>query len=459
MSNSVILKDLFDENELTSRVAASGLSRQESENKAKLFGNCARKLNTIGHTLDAKVIAFYVPGRIEVLGKHTDYAGGRSILAATEKGFCLVAVPAKSKKVRIFDLSFNEDVEFIVSDSIEPKVGHWSNYPMTAVRRLAKNFPKLANGADIVFQSDLPPASGMSSSSAMIVAFFLIMAECNDISGIEEYKLNIKNNEDLAGYLGTVENGQTFGTLVGDKGVGTFGGSEDHTAVLCCQAGFLSQYSYCPIQFEQTIEFPAGYTFVVASSGVAAEKTGSAMEKYNRISKLARCAVEVWNNATGSDEGHLATVLANSKGAADSIRKILQQAKGVEFTAEQLVQRFEHFLAESEQIIPAAGDALAAGDISTFSAKVDYSQQLTETLLENQVPETIFLAKSARRLGAVAASAFGAGFGGSVWAMVKKENMDKFIANWSAEYKSQFPKAAAKVLFIPTRPGPAAFHL
>ena len=245
------LHNYFDIIKLKDRLQIDDkLSESAIQEKAEMIRLCASKL--IGCDIDPQTEAhgFYVPGRIEVLGKHTDYGGGRSVVAAAENGFCYVAVARDDDVLNITDVGSNETITFSLDPELTPQLGHWSNYPMTAVRRLAKNFPKLAKGADIVFQSDLPPASGMSSSSAMIVAFFLIMAECNDISGTEEYKLNIKNKEDLAGYLGTVENGQTFGTFVGYKGVGTFGGSEDHTAVLCCQAGLLSQYSYCPLQFE-----------------------------------------------------------------------------------------------------------------------------------------------------------------------------------------------------------------
>ena len=456
---SRLLKSLFDKDEVTELMESSSLSRLESSNKAELFADCAAALKDNGISEDAGVNAFYVPGRIEVLGKHTDYAGGRSFIAAVEKGFCIVAVPRKDNLVRIFNIAGKDKAEFEVSQAIQPPLGHWSNYPMTAVRRLAKNFSALVSGADIAFLSDLPPASGMSSSSAMIVGFFLVLAECNQITDSQQYKDNIKSKEDLAGYLGTVENGQSFGTLQGDKGVGTFGGSEDHTAILCCKAGTISQYSYCPLQFEQDVGMPVSYQFVVASSGVAAEKTGSAMEKYNRLSELANSAVQIWNKMTGREDPHLAAAIASAPAAAETIRQILEGAVHARFEAKQLLDRFEYFLAESEQIIPAAADSLSKADTATFGAKVDYSQQLAEILLGNQVPQTVFLAKSARRLGAAASTAFGAGFGGSVWAMVKISNTQKFIEEWSAEYKNKFPDAADKALFIPTRPGPAAFAL
>jgi galactokinase len=330
---------------------------------------------------------------------------------------------------------------------------------MTVARRLAKNFPGRLCGAEIAFAGDLPPAAGMASSSAMIVGFFLVLSAFNDLTSRKEYRNNIGSLTDLATYLAKVENGQTFGTLAGDKGVGTFGGSEDHTAILCCQANTLSQYSYRPVRLERTVKFPSGHVFVIASSGIVAEKTGAAMEKYNRASMLCQRAVQIWNKTTKRADPQLAAALASAPTAPNHLQNILQQAGDKKFSPEELLKRLEHFLAESEQIVPAAGTALAAGDLAEFDRQVTRSQQLAETLLGNQVPETVFLARRAHDLGAIAASAFGAGFGGSVWALTKANGAKQFLEKWLALYKSQFPTPAANAVFLLTRPGPAAFEL
>ena len=459
MSKSVTLKTLSDFSEMTGRFCSAGFEQLEAESKAKLFADSAKVLCDSGFDDATEATAFFVPGRIEVLGKHTDYNGGRSILAAVAKGFCFIAVRREDSVVRIFNVAGNEQVDLEIGEEIEARLGHWSNYPATVIRRLAQNFTGSLCGADIAFASDLPPASGMSSSSAMVVGFFLVLSDINDLEDSGEYKNNIGSREDLGEYLGTVENGQTYGTLVGNKGVGTFGGSEDHTAILCCKAGKLSQYSYSPVRFEREVELLSDYVFVVASSGVVAEKTGAALDKYNRASLLCRCAVEVWNKATGRGDRHLAAVIASSADAPDTMRKVLKAANGAKFSSEDLLRRFEHFFAESEYIIPAASDALAAGDVTEFGKQVDVSQEYTDTLLQNQVPETIFLAKSARELGAVAASAFGAGFGGSVWALIEAGKSEKFVRDWETLYKGKFPESAADALYIVTRPGSAAFKL
>ncbi|NUQ64830.1 MAG: galactokinase [Pirellulales bacterium] len=403
--------------------------------------------------------AYFVPGRIEVLGKHTDYAGGRTMVAVAERGFCLAASPRQDRRIRVCDAACGDTVEFNLDPELVPRAGHWSNYPMTVARRVARNFPGIERGADIALASDLPPAAGMSSSSAMMVATWLALAEVNALEDRPEFRENIMDLTDLAGYLGTVENGQTFGSLVGDRGVGTFGGSEDHTAILNARPGHVSQYSYCPVRFERLLPVPSGYTFAIGSSGVAAEKTGSAMEKYNRASRLLSKITELWREATGCDDRYLAAALASGPEAVGRLTQIVQHARPGEMDPKALLTRLEHFLTENEQILPAAGDALARGDLARFGELVDRSQLASEQLLGNQVPETVYLALSARSAGAVAASAFGAGFGGSVWALIEAAAADAFLDKWIQAYREQFPEQARAAVFFTTAAGPAAFRV
>ena len=465
------LDRLTNRGAVRARLEAGGLSAAAADAKAALLARCAAALAGSGAAKDAAAHAFFVPGRIEVLGKHTDYAGGRSLIAAAEQGICLLAVPREDQMIRAAALAAAAKgsggvsvevsvpaslVEFPFSPDLEPAVGHWSNYLATVARRMARNFFGSLRGADIAFAGDLPVAAGMSSSSALVVACFLAMAAVNRLREREEFHANIAAPEDLAEYLGAVENGQTFRGLAGDRGVGTFGGSEDHTAMLCSQAAALAQYAYCPTRLERRLPMPAGYIFAIASSGVAAEKTGEAMEKYNRASRLAAEAARVWREATGRNDPHIAAALA-SAGLAVSAERVRAALAGA--TEKDLLARFEQFLGESEEIVPSAGDALARGDLPAFGRLVDISQKLAEGYLGNQVPETVLLARAARELGAAAASAFGAGFGGSVWALVRRDEAGRFLAPWAARYRAAFPLRAAGAAFFISGAGPAAIEL
>jgi galactokinase len=329
---------------------------------------------------------------------------------------------------------------------------------MTVAARLAHDFPGIKTGADIVFASDLPRASGMSSSSSLIVAMFFALAQANSLWQTDAYRRAFPTPEDLAGYIAAIESGGSFAAFSGARGVGTHGGSEDHVAILCSRAGFLRQYSFCPIRFEKEIRWPQDHALVIGVSGVKADKTGDAREAYNRASGAAHRILQLWQDASGRPSGHdalsLAAVLVAQPGAVEHLRQILRDSRDPEYPADVLLGRLQQFREESNEIVPAAADALARGDFERLGALVDRSQFLAETCLANQVPETVALARSARQLGAAAASAFGAGFGGSVWALIEASRAEEFRQAWSAQYHQRFPARAEASRFFVSCPGP-----
>src|SRR5579884_491613 len=432
----------------------AGMSTIEAENKGRLFDQLQRQGKDLG--IAAAQHAFFVPGRIEVLGKHTDYAGGRSLLCCVERGFCVLVSPRGDRRLRFLDVMSGERSEFPFEMNMEVAQRRWAAYPATVARRIAANFPNSKTGADVLFASDLPRASGISSSSALVVASFLALAAVNDLAKTEPYRHNIQSQEDLATYLGCVENGSTFRELAGDRGVGTFGGGEDHTAILCCGPGKISQFSFCPTRFERSLDLPRDFTFAIAVSGVTADKTGSARDKYNRLSLAVRSILEMWNRETGRNDSSLAAAVASSRTAENDLRRLLISVP--EITQFPLLDRFEQFVSESCSIIPQAADALAAQDWRRFGDLVDQSEQYAEQLLKNQTTETVFLARTARQHGALAASVFGAGFGGSVWALIEAERAGEFLGRWSRAYRSQFATPRGS-MFFKSRAAPAASAL
>ncbi len=450
------LLDISNGDDFVARLEEAGVVDSETLVKARAVANAAADLFSDGRSPDAPIHGFWVPGRVEVLGKHTDYAGGSSLLAASQQGFVILAAPRDDQRVWIHALDLGKEITVAIDPDLTPQIGDWSNYPMTVVRRLARNFPELTTGADIVFASTIPIASGMSSSSALMIGIHMVLSKINGLERTERYRRDITSQEQLAEYLGTIENGQTYGSLIGDRGVGTFGGSEDHTAILCCRSSHLSRYRYCPTRFEQRPAMPEGYTFLIASSGVIADKTGSARAKYNRASALAAEVTSRWNSATGHDDPHMAAMVARCDGDPDPILAVLAETEGSQFSSEELIRRFQHFYIENFEIIPAATDALAAGDLNAFAAEAKRSQSEGVRLLGNQIAETEALAELALENGALAASAFGAGFGGSVWALVSDEKAKPFLENWAAAYLARFPAHKESARFFPTRPGPAA---
>lgn len=452
------------------QLVAAGMSQPEAQAKMALFAQCDAALPHKRESLSSSSvprkresmlppIAYFVPGRIEVLGKHTDYAGGRSLLCAIERGFAVLATPRDDANVCAVAVQRGETRIVSLDSREQPEPGDWATYVSTVVRRVARDFPTAKRGMDIAFASDLPAASGMSSSSALVIAVFLALRDVNRLDEDPIYQTAITSREDLGEYLGALENGRPFGAMEGGLGVGTLGGSQDQTAILCCEAGMLSRYSFCPVRAEGTFPSPADHCFVLAYSGVAAEKTASARLRYNEASLAVSEILDIWNRATARTDRCLGDAVSSAPDAAADIRALLQQRDSAEFSRQRLLDRFDQFRAETYDIIPKASAAFARGDLAAIGEEVARSQDGVERLLGNQVPETIGLVCMARELGADAASAFGAGFGGSVWAFIATDHAHDFVQAWRATYAEGFPDASSRAEFMVTRPGPGAMRL
>lgn len=387
-----------------------------------------------------------IPGRIEFLGKHTDYCGGRSIVCAIDRGFHADIEPRNDDNVRLINRDTNETVTVSIS-SPQTDPSHWSKYAAEVIKRFADNFPEARRGVTIAFHSDLPQASGLSSSSALMIMVFAALAEVNEIHHDPAFQKNIPDRYHLAEYLGCIENGQTFNGLKGSAGVGTFGGSQDHAAITLSRKNYLHRIAFSPLRAEDSFNVPADMCFAVASSGVVAEKTGAARKRYNALSQMVSALT------ASIDKGKTFAELIEANGVDEIKQKIV--ANTFDFPTERMLDRLDQFNTENFYIIPKVSDLLASGSISEIGNLIDLSQQNAEKLLGNQTPETVFLQRSARELGAVAASAFGAGFGGSVYALINRDDADLFLRKWQATYLQKFPGHGSSAAFFITRPSQA----
>jgi len=438
------------------RVAATGLSADAAEIAAGHFSDVAARYEALfGSSATAR--AWWIPGRIEVLGKHTDYGGGRSVICAVERGFHVLAARRDDDLVRIVDASTGASVSMPFRADVDPKPGHWTDYPITVVRRLARDFPGARTGMNMVIRSSLPSASGLSSSSALVIACFLPLAAFNLLAATATWSAAIPDNDALAGYLGALENGRAFGSLGADRGVGTQGGSEDQTAILRAIPGRLLQYHFIPVTHEATVALPGGWRFAVAMSGVHAAKGAGVQARYNALAAEVATLLATWRDRTGRADESLFAAMQSAPGAGDMLASMITRSEFPD--ADTLQARLAQFRAETEQIIPAVMERLAAGDVAHVGEPVGQSQRLAESALRNQIPETSYLAQRATELGAAAASAFGAGFGGSVWALVRNDQMAGFLSRWRADYLSRFPERGSRADFFPSSPGPAATEL
>ena len=448
------------------QLQAAGFEDATALAKADFFSQCDAALDAAGAKA-ARRVSVWVPGRIELFGKHTDYAGGRSLLAAMDRGFCVRAAPRDDQLIRMRGCDPLAAVphsasplmcEVPLAEHVRGVEGHFSHYVATVARRVAVNFPSARTGLDIAFVSDLPQAAGASSSTALMISVFLAIVAVNRLDETPEWKASLETREDLAGYLGAMEMGGPYRTLAGVDGVGTLGGSQDQTAILCAEPQQIVDFSWMPVRRRAASSLPRTHCFVIAASGIAAEKSSSAREKYNRVSLMVRHLLACWNTATERTDASLGAAIESAPSAPDAFRELIPSMATPDFSAAALRARLDQFLLETYTLIPEAVQALVARDWPAFGEIALRSQRAAERGLANQIPETSRLVTLAREQGAIAASAFGAGFGGSVWALVPAANVAPFTNRWATAYRGEFPVAGAAAMFFATAAGPPAMQ-
>jgi galactokinase len=427
---------------LAASLIEHGLDFAEHRAKESLFDLVLSRLAILPQTdRTADVHAWWVPGRLEVFGTHTDYAGGRTLVCAIPRGFAVIARHRADGVVRIIDAGRSQDLELSPEEFVcaeAPEQFGWRRYVTVVGRRLARNFPGASLGADIVIASDLPRAAGMSSSSALVVAVAAVLVDVAALTARDEWRRNIQGKEDEAGYYACMENGLSFGTLTGDRGVGTHGGSEDHAAILTATARHLSAFSFVPMRRLDVVPLPKAWCFVLTPSGVPAQKAGTAREAYNRLSAGTRVLLDLWNSQRVHPAESLRAALVNGvndgpgrqRRAGTLLRERIAISNVEGWPQDVLQRRLDHFINEDARV-PEAVAAVRRGDRDSLGRLSADSQAESDTLLGNQIPQTIALAARARTLGAFAAKSFGAGFGGSVWALVEQDRADEFARRWT----------------------------
>ncbi len=359
----------------------------------------------------AEAREYCVPGRIELVGKHVDYGGGRSLTIATELAIQARATTIPEAVIRLRRAAGEVAMDVAVAPDTKPTGLRSSAYVTAVARRFARDFPHARKGVAIELQSNLPTSAGLSSSTALVVTVAMAFVDANDLANDERWRAAVPTPIAFAEYVAAIETGEAYGDFPADGGVGVRGGAQDHVAVVCSEENTIGQYRYLPAQLERRVPWPDDMVIAIGVSGVHATKTGNAKAAYNRL--------------------------------ADALRTEDRGPK-TEDRNDAAAERRAQFREETEVIVPGVGDAIRDRDWNTLGELVDRSQALAESVLKNQVAETIHLARSARELGAVAASAFGAGFGGAVWAMIPREDSARFLAAWRESYERVFPNRRAR---------------
>ncbi len=317
-----------------------------------------------------------VPGRVNLIGEHIDYHNLAVLPMAVPRAIRIAFRPA-AKRVRAVSADGYGEIDLAIDTPLVPgPPGDWENYVKAAVRAVQGRW-KLVRGIDAAVVSDLPPAAGLSSSSALLTGFTLALLRANEIAA---------SFEDL---MEVLPEGEHF--------VGTRGGGMDHAAVLASRAGCALLVGFAPAT-ATPIPVPIGWEWLVAHSLVTAEKSGAVREEYN----ARRTAGTAGLRRLGFDSFPAALASGSIDGLCASARLALH--------GEELLC-FLHVVTEAMRVQDAVA-ALRSGDLPGFGRLLDASHTSMRDQLKISCPELDTLAEAARDAGAAGARLTGAGFGG-----------------------------------------------
>jgi len=332
------------------------------------------------------VLQARAPGRVNLVGEHVDYAGLPVLPMAIDRGIWLTVRPRDDRRVRLVDehARFGRR-EFEIETTIAPfGTGDWGDYPKAALQGLVAGGFEPA-GFDALLSSDLPPAAGLSSSSALVVASALAGLAAAEAPAVDPLV--------LAALLADAE-----------QYVGARGGGMDQATILAGRIDHALRIGFDPLTV-RGVPVPERWRFVVAHSLASAEKSGAVRDTYNS----RRAEVEAAAAAVGDGSTYPALM------ASRSVEELLTEARPV--LDETAYRRFRHVVTEADRVALAEA-ALAAAEAVVFGALMLASHASLRDDFDVSTPALDELVEMAMDAGAVGARLTGAGLGGCIVALL-----------------------------------------
>ena len=340
------------------------------------------------------------PGRINLIGEHTDYNGGFVFPGAIDKGIYAAIQANGCDKVRVYSLDYEAMSEFGMREEDLPQEA-WARYIFGVVREIQKRGYRI-NGFDAVFAGDVPLGAGMSSSAALESTFAYAI---NDI-----YHLGIEKME-LA-RIGQATEHNYCGVKCGimDQFASIFG-KEGHLIRLNCAT---MEYEYFPFH-------PEGYKVVLLDTCVKHELASSAYNKRRESCENA-CA-------------HITKRHNEVKFLSDASMDMLEEVR--EEISEEDYMRAKYVIGEKQRVLDVC-DALERGDYVTVGDRMFGTHYGMSKEYEVSCDELDFLNDIARRCGVTGSRVMGGGFGGCTINIVKEELYDDFVSTARNEFLNKF---------------------
>lgn len=344
------------------------------------------------------------PGRVNLIGEHTDYNDLPVFPMAIQRETRLAVRARDDDRVRLVNTSPRFGArEFVLGERIEPFAqGDWGNYAKAAAQVLVAECGVL-RGFDAAIEGSVPAAAGLSSSSSLVVACGLALATVN---GLAIPPL------DFAAQMAR-----------GERYVGTNSGGMDQAICVAGRAGHALKIDFAPLRVE-AVPLPDDWRFVIAHSLVHADKAGSALAAYNARRAECERAVAVVGAQSELHRGETVAprypALLATHGA-DALLEVASRALDP-----LLLRRFRHQVSEAARV-EAARNAMGRGDAECFGALMNASHESLAQDFDVSHPALDALVLAARNHGAMGARLTGAGFGGCIVALVRATDAGRVI--------------------------------
>lgn len=361
------------------------------------------------------------PGRVNLIGEHIDYHGLAVLPMALRRRIRVDFQPRSDRLIRAVSEPYGAR-EFEWTAALAPaEPGDWENYLRAAAQTVERKWG-VGRGVDATITSDLPPAAGLSSSSALLVAFTLALLHANHLQPA------------FAELMEVLPEGEHF--------VGTRGGGMDHAASLASVEGCASLIEFQPLSV-RPVPVPSGWAFLVAHSLKTAEKSGPVREQYNARRRAGSKALErlgfpsyqaAIGGRTFADLGAMAAERLPTPEERDS---------------------FLHVTSEALRVRQGVS-AMERGDAENFGRRLLESHASLRDRLKVSCPELDRLVDAAMASGALGARLTGAGFGGCAVVLCRKEELAAVRGGLQRRFYAGRAEFDERRHLIAAEPGPGA---
>ena len=351
-----------------------------------------------------EIYVYFAPGRVNLIGEHTDYNGGHVFPCALTIGTYGIVRKREDRKLRFYSENFSElgIMETDLDDLVPREEADWTNYPKGVMWAFEKRGFKLPSGLDILIYGNIPNGSGLSSSASLEVLTGVIL---KDMFGIDVSMVDIAL---IGQYSENNFNGCNCGIM--DQFASAMG-KKDHAIFLDTNT---LEYEYAPVVLEDA-------KIVIINSKVKHSLVDSA---YN--DRRNECEIALLELQTVVDVKTLGDLTEEEfEKHKDAIKSEIRQ------------KRAKHAVYENQRAIKAVA-ALKENDMEAFGELMNTSHISLRDDYEVSCEEIDILVELAWKMeGVVGSRITGGGFGGCTVSIVKNDVVDCFIETIGAKYKEK----------------------